>query len=196
MKLHFDQENLGALNRLKEIWSHAMPHASYADLIKRAANQAVEKNDPLKKIARAEARAEKAAQAGKASDVASESRRTRAFGEAARVDKSETPAPRLRGRQKSEPRVDSRTQEPAPDTKAKIRRAVWKRDQSRCTFVEPRTQERCGAKHFIEEDHIIPKAMGGAYSVEDIRLRCRVHNQRHAVDSYGLAKMREHIQHG
>lgn len=81
-----------------------------------------------------------------------------------------------------------------PLSRAEIKREVWRRDQAQCTWRDPRTGERCSTKHFVEEDHIIPKAMGGEYSVENLRLRCRAHNQRHAIDCYGVSKMRERLR--
>jgi hypothetical protein len=69
---------------------------------------------------------------------------------------------------------------------------VGARDEGKCTFTDE-AGKRCGSTYFIEEDHIIPKAMGGDYSVENIRLRCRAHNQRHAINTYGMKKMNEHL---
>jgi 5-methylcytosine-specific restriction endonuclease McrA len=157
LKVHLDEETMAMLERLKEIWSHAMPHATFSDLIKRAAKEAVEKNDPLKRAERSEARA----------------------------NKPKEP--------KTPPTGSSNGTSPPTGSKAEIRRQVWKRDQAQCTFIYPRTGERCGAKHFVEEDHIVPKAMGGQYTTENIRLRCRAHNQRHAINCYGNKKMRQFL---
>jgi len=157
LKVHLDEETMAMLERLKEIWSHAMPHATFGDMIKRAAKEAVEKNDPLKKAERSEARA----------------------------NKPKEPKTPSTGSSNGTP--------PSTGSKAEIRRQVWKRDQAQCTFVDPRTGERCGAKHFVEEDHIVPKAMGGQYTTENIRLRCRAHNQRHAINCYGNKKMRQFL---
>lgn len=70
---------------------------------------------------------------------------------------------------------------------AEIKRQVWKRDQGQCSFVcEGR---RCTAKHFLEFDHIKPYGLGGAATEENLRLRCRVHNQLAAVTTYGAKKI-------
>ena len=138
VRLHLDDETMTALNRLKEIWSHSIPNASLADVIKRAAAETVEKQDPLRERL--------------------------------------APPPER------------------PKTHAEVKRHVWSRDQARCTFADERTGERCCARHFVEEDHVVPKAMGGAYSIENIRLRCRAHNQRHAIDCYGEEKMLRHLR--
>jgi len=154
VRLHLDEETIQNLNRLKELWSHVMPHASFADLIKRAAKESVaqmeEKRTPKKAC------------------------------------KVKTPAPEWKPMTASE----TESAAPLPLSKAEIRRQIWLRDESQCTFIDPRTGEVCGSKHFVEEDHILPKAMGGEYTLENIRLRCRAHNQRHAIDTFGVETMR------
>ena len=70
-------------------------------------------------------------------------------------------------------------------TRASISRKVWKRDDDRCT--------NCGSTHAVQEDHRIPKAVGGAYSEENIRLLCRSCNQRSAIEFYGIEKIEKHL---
>jgi hypothetical protein len=65
-----------------------------------------------------------------------------------------------------------------------VKRAVLKRDQGRCTFVGD-TGHRCGARKFLEFDHIEPVARGGTPSVDGIRLRCHSHNQLEAERALG-----------
>jgi hypothetical protein len=158
VRLYLDCDTINALEKLKEVWSHALPHATFADLIRRAAKESLEKNDPQKKIERALAR--------------------RAANKRIALKDAD-----------STTETENMKQTPALGSKAEIRRIIWRRDQSQCTFIDPRTNERCKARHFVEEDHIIPKGMGGSYTEENMRLRCRTHNQRHAIDSYGPAKM-------
>ena len=135
VRLHFDNETIEMLEKLKSLWSHAMPNASYSDLFKRMIEESMRRHDPIKK-------AERSHKTGK----------------------------------------------------SWIKHQVRFRDQNRCTFVDPRTGERCNSEHFLEEDHIQPKALGGEYTTENIRLRCRAHNQRHAINVYGLTKMQQHLR--
>ena len=72
---------------------------------------------------------------------------------------------------------------------ASIRRAVWKRDQGRCTFMSA-SGKRCEERRFLEFDHIEPLARGGGASISGMRLRCRAHNQYEAERVYGRAFMR------
>jgi len=59
---------------------------------------------------------------------------------------------------------------------ASVKRAVWVRDGSQCTFVSEAGQ-RCPARTRLEFDHVDPVARGGEATVDQIRLRCRGHNQ-------------------
>lgn len=61
---------------------------------------------------------------------------------------------------------------------ASVRRAVWARDQGRCAFEGSRG--RCGARGLVEYHHVIPYAMGGTATVDNIELRCRAHNAHEA----------------
>jgi len=77
-------------------------------------------------------------------------------------------------------------------SKTNIERQVFERDEDQCTYVSP-TGNRCRIKSRLELDHIIPKAKGGVFSVDNLRLRCRTHNQLAAVESFGAVKMAEHL---
>lgn len=71
---------------------------------------------------------------------------------------------------------------------AHVRRAVWERDQGRCTFVSA-SGKRCGEDRFLEFDHINPVARGGRSTVDGLRLRCRAHNQLEAERVFGAEFM-------
>lgn len=71
---------------------------------------------------------------------------------------------------------------------AHVRRAVWKRDGGQCTFVGE-SGRRCGSRQLLEYDHIEPVARGGEATVENLRLRCRAHNQYAAEVVFGAAFM-------
>ena len=72
---------------------------------------------------------------------------------------------------------------------AHVRRAVWVRDGGRCTYVSPAGQ-RCRERHFLEFDHVTPVARGGLSTVDNLRLRCRAHNQEEAKRALGPAFMK------
>jgi hypothetical protein len=76
---------------------------------------------------------------------------------------------------------------------SQLKRQIWKRDQGRCTHQDPKTGMRCASCYKLELDHYpIPFAKGGPTSEENLRLACKNHNSLHAVQSYGLQKMKEY----
>jgi len=72
---------------------------------------------------------------------------------------------------------------------AEVRRAVAARDDGRCTFVGDHGH-RCESREELEFDHVAPVAKGGASTVENVRLRCRAHNQLEAERAFGGEFMR------
>lgn len=72
---------------------------------------------------------------------------------------------------------------------AQVRRAVVERDGGRCTFIGSKGH-RCGSDRFLEFDHIVPVARGGRSTVDNIRLRCRAHNQYEADQAFGSEFMK------
>lgn len=87
------------------------------------------------------------------------------------------------------PRESSRQSQNPRYVPARVRRAVRKRDQDQCTFVAA-DGRRCGARRFLEFDHIEPLARGGRSTVENLRLLCRAHNQHQAERMYGSEFMK------
>jgi hypothetical protein len=69
-----------------------------------------------------------------------------------------------------------------------LRRQVWKRDGGQCTWRGP-DDRRCTSRWRLEVDHIQPAALGGASTVDNLRLLCRPHNALHAEQTYGRAHM-------
>jgi hypothetical protein len=67
---------------------------------------------------------------------------------------------------------------------AAVVRAVWQRDEGRCTFVG--VEGRCRETAFLELHHVVPVARGGPSTVENLAVRCRAHNQGEAVRDFGL----------
>lgn len=73
---------------------------------------------------------------------------------------------------------------------AEVRRRVWQRDAGQCTFVSA-SGRRCDSRRDLELDHAQPFARGGRTGVENLRLRCRAHNQYEAERAYGAGFMDE-----
>ena len=94
--------------------------------------------------------------------------------------------------EKLERRKFAKTERPRPCQRseharhipASVKRAVWERDEGRCTFVSE-SGRRCEARTRLEWDHAEPVAQGGHATVQGLRLRCRAHNQLEAERAFG-----------
>jgi 5-methylcytosine-specific restriction endonuclease McrA len=75
-----------------------------------------------------------------------------------------------------------------PHVPAAVRRAVWERDGGRCTFTSP-DGHRCGSRRRLELDHVQADWLGGPPAIDNLRLRCRVHNALHAEETFGQGHM-------
>ena len=69
-----------------------------------------------------------------------------------------------------------------------IKRVVYERDGGCCSYVGP-DGRKCLATRNLEFDHIEPYATGGASTVDNLRLRCRIHNIMTAESVFGREKM-------
>ena len=76
-----------------------------------------------------------------------------------------------------QPRVRSRA------IPAAVRRQVWERDRGCCSNVDRGSGRRCGSRHLLEIDHVVPYALGGSAEPDNLRLLCAAHHRyrhRHA----------------
>jgi hypothetical protein len=76
---------------------------------------------------------------------------------------------------------------------AAVKRAVWERDQGRCTWPMG-DGDVCGATHRLEFDHDLEVALGGKPAIGNIRLLCKSHNLMKAERHLGrelMAKFRK-----
>ncbi len=67
---------------------------------------------------------------------------------------------------------------------AHVSRAVWTRDEGKCQWKLD-SGGICGSTYQVQLDHIIPRALGGPSTVDNLRCACRVHNVRAAREVYG-----------
>ena len=68
--------------------------------------------------------------------------------------------------------------------KVAVRREVFERDGGRCSFVSL-DGRRCGARAWLEFDHVWPWARRGGDGSENLRLLCGAHNRLHARQCFG-----------
>ena len=71
----------------------------------------------------------------------------------------------------------------AADEPAAVKRAVYLRDRGRCTYVS-KDGRRCESRRFLQFDHTQGRAVGGGFTVENVRLRCGPHNRLEAERLY------------
>jgi hypothetical protein len=67
---------------------------------------------------------------------------------------------------------------------AAVRRAVWERDQGRCTWPLD-AGGCCGSTHRLELDHVVPWARDGEPTEANLRLLCGRHNRLAAKSAFG-----------
>ncbi|MES2770199.1 MAG: HNH endonuclease signature motif containing protein, partial [Bdellovibrionota bacterium] len=70
---------------------------------------------------------------------------------------------------------------------AALKQEVYLRDKGQCAHSS------CNSNKFLEYDHIIPIAMGGGATIQNLRLLCRTHNQRAAIEKFGFQKMQQYL---
>jgi hypothetical protein len=68
--------------------------------------------------------------------------------------------------------------------RAAVKRAVWVRDQGRCSWPLDRGG-CCGSTHRLELDHIVPWADWGGETEANLRLTCAAHNRLAARGAFG-----------
>jgi len=76
---------------------------------------------------------------------------------------------------------------------AAVARAVFLRDGKQCSYVSA-DGRRCSARRCLELDHVDPWSVGGECTIENLRLRCRAHNQRYARQYFGKSRVDAAVQ--
>jgi 5-methylcytosine-specific restriction endonuclease McrA len=76
---------------------------------------------------------------------------------------------------------------------AALRRAVYERDEGRCTYVDQQ-RRRCAQRHRLEFHHDFPFCKGGDTSLLNLKLFCEQHNRYLAEVDYGKATVQARVQ--
>jgi hypothetical protein len=71
---------------------------------------------------------------------------------------------------------------------AQERRKVLQRDQSGCTYKDPKSGRVCGSRHGLQFDHIVPFSQGGAHTAQNLTLLCGAHNRFRAEQSLNTTR--------
>ena len=152
-----DEELMDGIERLKWLTSHRNGERRLDELFRMLVELGLEKWDPERREARREKRKTKASDKSLPAPA---------------VDKV-TPA-------RCDTKLHRRRSIPAP-----VRDEVWQRDDGRCQYKDPETGKRCGSRHAVQIDHIVPVARGGTDEASNLRLLCRQHNAFAAKKVFG-----------
>ena len=77
-----------------------------------------------------------------------------------------------------------------PALPASVKRQVWTRDAGRCQWPLD-SGGTCQSPLRVEYDHIVPRALGGPSTPENLRLLCRFHNNLAARRAFGSEWMNQ-----
>lgn len=147
----------GLIERVRQLLRHKYPEGRLEDVIREALEAYLDRKDPQRRLELKTAKAESIAE-----DAA--------------------PAPENDERL---PTRFLRAWAAGRYIPAKVKSAVWARDDGRCAWREP-DGTVCGSRDWIEYDHLRPYAKGGkSDDPRNIRLLCRVHNQAAAEAIFG-----------
>ena len=69
---------------------------------------------------------------------------------------------------------------------ADIKRAVFLRDQGKCTYVNPKNGLCCESEFGLEYEHTHPFALDGEHSIDNLTLRCKANNLLAAMEVFGM----------
>ncbi len=95
---------------------------------------------------------------------------------------------------KTAPSSEASAQSPGEPTRfipQAIKDQIFKRDGGQCAYRGP-DGRRCDSSWNLQVDHIIPFALGGSNSPENLQLLCRRHNQHKAIKDFGKKKIQKH----
>ena len=76
----------------------------------------------------------------------------------------------------------------------RLKAQLWQKHDSRCAYVDPKTQNPCNSRFGLQVEHIKPFALGGLTRPENLELLCPAHNQLRAVQQYGQVKMNRYLK--
>ncbi len=186
VKFYANDELLEDLERLKGLLAHSHPKMTTAELIAYLAQLGLKKLDP--------AQYESKRASIKAVMIHAEAVEAKATPEDTNKRRpvlTATPAPNESMRQNmiTDPIHTDHVYTNRPPSRyvpRPIVRAVWKRDQSRCTWVDPQTGRQCGSAYQLQLDHRHPFALGGKSDLKNLRLLCAQHNRFEAERIFGL----------
>jgi hypothetical protein len=168
-----DRALLGKLERLKQLMAHRNFEGSYAKLFEQLADLALKKLAPKARVDTSTPNEavsrERVMKEGPAEHL-------KEGGKGSGVGNSKGIAKERRG--------GMRNAKSSRFIPTAMKRAVSHRDRGACRFKDRKTGKTCGSRHALEFDHVLPLSLGGATTVENLRLLCAAH---HRIETEKLA---------
>lgn len=159
------------IERAREILRHKFPQAKLEDIIDQALEDMLEKRDPERKAKRQEN--QKKTGPHKSLDTLPQSQPpSNVSGFGGRVPPAE--------QKKQIPQKKHSRYIPSG-----VKNEVMLRDKGRCQYKSPQGKP-CGARAFLQWDHLKPFALGGASTTDNLQLLCASHNRYRAAQTFGL----------
>ncbi len=173
LKFSISEELFKKIERLRELLSHAHPHATLAELMELLVTSHLTKLEKTKGLqAQRVQQCDESSNAGKMG----ENHRTPHV-EGGKADRSNL----VHAAAKSLP-VGIRVALPT-----QIKQQVWSKADGRCEYEYQ--GRRCSSRYQLEIDHQHPLALGGSNELSNLRLACKNHNGFAAIQALGAAKM-------
>jgi hypothetical protein len=170
LAMNLSNETLADLQKIKDLLSHSMPEAGFADVIANLAKSYL-------------AREEREHDGRRKNE--NHKRREKHTNDNAPLSRSGGghDEPSGRGQSHSGQRNDHGG-EGKPRLTPRLRKQILRRDKA-CTYRDPQTGRICGSTYQLQVDHIYPRALGGADRESNLRALCRKHNLHMAEKKLG-----------
>jgi hypothetical protein len=165
LAVNLSNETLADLQRIKDLLSHSMPEAGFAEVIAHLAKSYLVREDRKGYEERKDKR--------RCDEQKSLHKSPHDWGR-----HGNAPFSRCGGNNKSRDRAAKANLTP------RVRKQILARDGA-CTYKDPRTGKTCGSTYQLQIDHIYPKALGGADRESNLRILCRKHNLLMAEKTLG-----------
>jgi 5-methylcytosine-specific restriction endonuclease McrA len=175
LKIVVGPELYEKLARLKGLLAHAMPDATYEELLDRLATDALARLEKQKGTLKSTGGTQRAVDRGNDAAPAST-----AAAVVSPVSVAASPGNVTAGSIISLP-AGKRVYLPVA-----LRKAVWNRGQGQCELVQQ--GRRCSSRYRLEIDHIQPLSLGGSNDLSNLRLACWHHNQQQAREKLGACE--------
>jgi len=197
LTLQIPAELYQKLLKIKSLYSHLRPGASWVELLELMATDVIQKRDPNREIRKPKGQLNKQTQVEKDvmplmqkrthPDREGESlvpKQMPVEGKAAPIlamhaSADREPLPMMEKQSSAHleaaPILEKKSSNRIEAIPRSLKRLVFQKAHSQCQYPTPRGL--CGSRHQLEMDHIQPVFAGGTNDPDNLRLVCRAHNQ-------------------